>query len=120
LFAYVQNNPVNRIDPTGHGAIAVGACVVLTIGDAAYTGYSLNKLQKEIEKLREEKQKLSKACESKNLSVKELEKLLDQINEIDKQILKKLSEETKTEIVGIYIGGPALVIFCAAAPYLPF
>jgi len=120
LFTYVGNNPVNRIDPTGHGAIAVGACVVLTIGDAVYTGYSLNKLQKEIEKLREEKQKLSKACESKNLSAKELENLLDQINEIDKQIIKKLSEETKTEIIGIYVGGSALAIFCAASPFLPF
>ena len=120
LFGYVQNNPVNRIDPTGHGAIAVGACVVLTIGDTVYTGFSLNKLQKEIEKLREEKQKLSKACETKNLSAKELENLLDQINEIDKQIIKKLSEETKTEIVGIYVGGPALAIFCVASPFLPF
>jgi RHS repeat-associated protein len=120
LFVYTANNPVNRIDPIGHGPVAVGACVVLTISDAVYTGYTLNKLQKEVEKLRVEKRKLNKACENKNLSAKELENLFNQINEIDKQIIKKLSEETRTEIIGIYAGGPVLAIFCAASPFLPF
>jgi hypothetical protein len=42
------------------------------------------------------------------------------MNEIDKEILRKLKEETKQETIGIYVGGPALAIFCAASPLLPF
>ena len=114
------NNPINSIDPTGHGPIAVGACVVLTIGDAIYTGYTLNKLQKEIEQLRNQKKKLDDKCQAGNLPAKELEDYFYQMNEIDKEILRKLKEETKQEMIGIYIGGPALAIFCAASLFLPF
>jgi len=111
---------LNFVDPPGEGPIAVGACVVLTIGDAIYTGYSINKLQKEIEELRGMNEKLNQECQKSNLSGKELEGYFDQINEIDRQIIKKLKEQTQTEMIGIYVGGAVLAIFCAASPFLPF
>ena len=120
LYSYVQGNPLNFVDPPGEGPIAVGACVVLTIGDAIYTGYSINKLQKEIEELRGMNEKLNQECQKSNLSGKELEGYFDQINEIDRQIIKKLKEQTQTEMIGIYVGGAVLAIFCAASPFLPF
>ncbi len=87
---------------------------------ACYTGYALNKLKKEIEQLKNEKNNPDDKCQKGNLPAEELEGYLYQVNEIDKEILRKLKEATEQKMIGIYVGGPALAVFCAVSPFLPF
>jgi hypothetical protein len=107
-------------DPSGRGPIAVGVCVALTIGDAIYTGIQLSKAQEKTEELFREKKKLVGKCEADNLSAEEMERIHNRIDEINKEILKIAKEKTKAEIVGIYVAGTAIALFCAASPFLPF
>jgi len=120
FYRYVGNNPVYLKDPSGRGPIAVGVCVALTIGDAIYTGIQLSKAQEKTEELFREKKKLVGKCEADNLSAEEMERIHNRIDEINKEILKIAKEKTKAEIVGIYVAGTAIALFCAASPFLPF
>jgi RHS repeat-associated protein len=116
LYGYVQNNPVNWVDPDGRGPILFRICLALAAADAGYTIYELDKYAKEQEEISKKIDETVKGCKT----TEDLLKRWDEIEELKKQGIKAAYNITKARIWG-YVSGGAIAVFCGISllPVLP-
>ena len=116
FYRYVQNNPVNFMDPSGNGIFTFGACIGLSIWDVASTAKNIYKIGEELKEIRGRIEELSKSC---SLTDEDNIKRQAEINE-----LKGVAIEKEKERIDVIVEGSAyavpIYVLCEASKVLPF